>query len=514
MTDPARPARFARWRTSAAGALSGFLFALAFPPFGWAILVPLALVPWIAALAVEEKRFRALLSGVLFGLAFWCASLPWISYVVTNYGGQPRMMGAVCVVLLALILCEWTAAVGWGTVAIAGPGSGRRLFVFPILWAAAEHARSVIYGGFPWNLTGWAIARRPVWTQTASVWGVYGLGFAAAAVASLLAATAVRRRAFFAAAAALLVLLVGGFGAARLSRPEKRVETGESLRVALIQPNLTEEDRKTPAGAAAGYEELVALGLEAARGADLVVFPESAFPMYWERSPRLQADLLRISRACGCSVLFNDVTTEPDGRVSNAARIVTPDGLAAGIYRKVHLVPFGEYVPLPKLFFFARQISQEIGEFSAAEEPVVLRSGRTAIGVGICYEIIYPPLSRRQTSDGANLLATISNDSWYGRAGAQQQHFQGALLRSVENGRDLVRAAITGVSGIVDWKGRIVAELPENTPGVLRGSVRLRTGLTAWTRWGHNVPLALDGAAVAVLLSGVARWLRAKKRTP
>ena len=492
MTDAARPARFARWRTCAAGVLSGLLFALAFPPFGWAILVPLALVPWIAALAVEEKRFRALLSGVLFGLAFWCASLPWISYVVTNYGGQPRLMGAVCVVLLAVILCEWTAAVGWGTAAIAGPRSGRRLLVFPILWAAAEHARSVIYGGFPWNLTGWAIARRPVWTQTASVWGVYGLGFAAAAVASLLAATAVRRRAFFAAAAALLVLLVGGFGAARLSRSEKRGETGESLRVALIQPNLTEEDRKTPAGAAAGYEELVALGLEAARGADLVVFPESAFPMYWERSPRLQADLLRISRACGCSVLFNDVTTEPDGRVSNAARIVTPDGLAAGIYRKVHLVPFGEYVPLPKLFFFARQISQEIGEFSAAEEPIVLRSGRTAIGVGVCYEIIYPPLSRRQTSDGANLLATIS----------------------VENGRDLVRAAITGVSGIVDWKGRIVAELPENRPGVLRGSVRLRTGLTAWTRWGHNVPLALDGAAVAVLLSGVARWLRAKKRTP
>jgi apolipoprotein N-acyltransferase len=507
--------RFARWRTSAAGVVSGLLFALAFPPHGWTILVPLALVPWCAALAIEERRFRALLSGALFGMAFWCASIPWISYVVTTYGGQPRAMGAVCVVLLALILAEWTAAVGWGTAAVASPGSLRRLAAFPILWAAAEHARSVIYGGFPWNLTGWALARRPVWTQTASVWGVYGLGFAAACVATLLAAAALRRRAFFAAAAGVLVLLAGGFGAGRLARAPDRATTGEALRVALIQPNLTEEDRKTAAGAAAGYEELVRLGLEAARGADLVVFPESAFPMYWERSPRLQADLLRISRACGCPVLFNDVTSEADGRVSNAARVVTPDGLAAGIYRKVHLVPFGEYVPLPKLFFFARQISQEIGEFSAAEEPVVLRTGRTSLGVGVCYEIIYPPLARRQTSEGANLLATISNDSWYGRAGAQQQHFQGAMLRSVENGRDLVRAAITGVSGIVDWRGRVVAELPENRPGILRGVVRLRTGLTAWTRWGHLLPLAADAAALAVLLSGLARWLRVKRpRTP
>ncbi|HEY6146117.1 MAG TPA: apolipoprotein N-acyltransferase [Thermoanaerobaculia bacterium] len=503
--------RFAQWRTSAAGVLSGLLFALAFPPHGWAVLVPLALAPWAAALAVEERRFRALLSGALFGMAFWSASIPWISYVVTTYGGQPRAMGAVCVALLALILAEWPAAVGWGTAAVAAPGSLRRLAAFPILWAAAEHARSVVYGGFPWNLTGWALARRPVWTQTASVWGVYGLGFAAACVAALLAAAALRRRLFFAAAAGLLVLLAGGFGVARLARAPDPAATGESLRVALVQPNLSEEDRKTPAGAAAGYEMLVGLGLEAARGSDLIVFPESAFPMYWERSPRLQADLLRISRACGCPVLFNDVTTEADGRVSNAARVVTPDGLAVGIYRKVHLVPFGEYVPLPKLFFFARQISQEIGEFSAASEPVVLRTGRTALGVGVCYEIIYPPLACRQTSDGANLLATISNDSWYGRAGAQQQHFQGAMLRSVENGRDLVRAAITGVSGIVDWRGRVVGELPENRPGILRGTVRLRTGLTAWTRWGHLLPLAADAAAVGVLLSGLARWLRANK---
>ncbi len=504
-----------RWRTPAAGVLSGLLFALAFPPWDLTVLLPLALVPWIALLSTEERRGRALVSGLLFGMAFWCASVPWISYVVTVYGGQSRVMGVVCVALLALICAEWTAVLGWGVAAVAPAGSWKRLAAFPLLWMAAEHARSVIYGGFPWNLTGWALARRPVWIQTASFWGVYGVGFAVAAVATLLAAFAVRRRPVFAAAAAAAVLALGVIGALRLISP---METGPRVRVRLIQPGLAEEDRRTPEKAASAYRTVLARGDEAARaGADLIVFPESAFPMYWERSSRLREDLTRVSQECRCAVLFNDVTSEPDGRASNAARVLTPEGLAQGIYRKVHLVPFGEYVPLPRLFFFARQISQEIGEFLPAETPVVLRSGALALGVGVCYEIIYPGLARRQTADGANLLATISNDSWYGRAGAQEQHFAGALLRAVENGRYLVRAAITGVSGIVDPRGRILAELAPNRAGTVDGTIALLQRRTFWTRSGYVLPRIADVVAAAVLVFGLVRWEReraARRRRP
>ncbi|MEP6801684.1 MAG: apolipoprotein N-acyltransferase [Acidobacteriota bacterium] len=495
-----------RWKTPAAGVLSGVLFALAFPPYGATVLLPLALVPWIALLSVEESRGRALLSGLMFGMAFWCASVPWISYVVTVYGGQPKAMGVVCVGLVALICAEWTAIVGWGVAALAPSHSWKRLAAFPLLWMAAEHARSVIYGGFPWNLTGWALARRPVWIQTASLWGVYGVGFAVAAVATLLAAFSVRRRPVFLAAAAAVVLSAGVAGAIRLTSP---VEAGKPLRVRLIQPNLAEEDRRTSDRTAESYRQVLARGSDAGlAGADLIVFPESAFPMYWEASARLREDLNRLSADCRCAILFNDVTSEPGGRASNAARLVTPEGLAQGIYRKVHLVPFGEYVPLPRLFFFARQISREIGEFLPAETPVVLRSGQLALGVGICYEIIYPGLARRQVADGANLLATISNDSWYGRAGAQEQHFAGALFRAVENGRYLVRAAITGISGIADPRGRILAEIAPNTPGTAVGTISLLGGSTPWTRWGYVLPRIADAAAAGVLLSGLARWGR------
>jgi apolipoprotein N-acyltransferase len=166
-------------------------------------------------------------------------------------------------------------------------------------------------------------------------------------------------------------------------------------------------------------------------------------------------------------------------------------------------------VPLPKLFFFVRQVSSEIGTFSAAAEPTLLATGRARIGVGVCYEILYTGLVRREVGGlGANLLVTISNDSWYGRAGAQEQHFAGAALRAVETRRYLLRAAITGISGIVDELGRVRTALPRDVPGVVGGTARLVDARTAWVRWGYWIPRIADAAGIAVLLFGLARWLR------
>jgi len=499
--------RWSKWRTPAAAALSGLLFALAFPPVGVVVLLPLALVPWLVALAREPSRGRALVSGLVFGLVHWCAAIPWIVYVVTHYGGQSAVMGVVCLVILALILAEWPALVAFATVAAAPAGSLVRLAVFPVLWAASEHARVVVYKGFPWNLTGHALFRHPIWMQTASVWGVVGLGGLVAAVAVLLAAAVHRRGLVYLAAAGALVLAAGGWGASRLVRP---LAARGAITVALLQPNQTEEMRATPEGAARSYREVIALAREAGqRLPALIVVPESAFPLYWDRSERLRHDLASIAHD-GPSILFNDIQEEGD-RYYNAARVLGPRGLAGPPYRKVHLVPFGEYVPLPRLFFFVRQISTEIGEFAAADAPEVVHAGPLAIGVGICYEILYPSLARRETASGANLLATISNDSWYGRAGAQEQHFAGAVLRAVENERWLLRAAITGVSGIVDARGRIVAESSPDTRTIVTGEARLVDSATAWTRWGWRLPPVADAAAVVVLTYGLVRLLRERR---
>ena len=500
-----------RWRTPLAGILSGLLFALAFPPVEWVVLLPLALVPWLASLAREESRSRALWSGVLFGVAHWCASIPWIYYVVTRYGGQGGLMGVVCLVILSLILAEWPAIVAWGTVSAAPAGSPWRLAAFPLLWMATEHVRSeLVYGGFPWNLVGQALYRHPVWLQTASIWGVYGVGALTVGLSALLASGITRGRLRPMLAAALLVLGAGVFGTLRLA-PGRPLRPGIS--VALLQPNLTEEMRASPGGAVATYRAVLAQAGEAAEEQPaLIVIPESALPVYWARSETLRQDLATIAQE-GPAILFNDVEELADGRYYNVARLLARGGLAGAPYRKVHLVPFGEYVPLPRVFFFVRQISTEIGAFAEAEAPTVIRSGSLAIGTAICYEAIYPSVARLEATDGANLLATISNDSWYGRGGAQEQHFAGAVLRSVENDRYLLRAAITGVSGIVDPRGRILAETRPNERALVRGSVRLESGRTAWNRWGFRIPGIADVLAAAVLVFGLVRWWNGRRQT-
>jgi len=505
--EETRVSRLAAWKRRAgcpaAGVLSGLLFALAFPPWGLTVLLPLALVPWLVALAREESRARALLSGFLFGLAYWCASIPWIVYVVTRFGGQGGAMGVLCLVLLAGILAEWSAVVAWGAVASGPPGSARRLALFPLLWMAAEHARSFVYGGFPWNLTANALFEHPVWLQSASVWGAFGVGALVVAVSSLIASGVVHRRAGPLLAAMLLVAGAGIAGAARLASPAPS-EALPPISVALIQPNVSQETRLA-GGDVAAYRTVIEMAREAADSRpSIIVLPESALPAYWDSSPTLRRDLSEVARRS--KVLFNDVVSEPDGRYFNAARLLGESGPIGPPYRKVHLVPFGEYVPLPKLFFFVRQVSTEIGEFSAASEPTTLGKPGERLGVGVCYEILYPSLVRDEVRRGANLLVTISNDSWYGRAGAQEQHFAGAVLRSVETSRYLLRAAITGISGIVDARGRIRQILGRDRAGVVRGTARFRDATTPWTAWGFWLPRLADGAALAVLVFGLARW--------
>ncbi len=501
------PSSVFRLPTVWAGIFSGLLFSLAFAPLEWVLLLPLALVPWIAALAVEERRGRALASGLLFGVAYWCASIPWIVTVVTHYGGQPGVLGIVCLLILAAILSEWPALVAWGVVACAPPGSWKRLAAFPLLWMASEHARSAVYGGFPWNLTGHALYRHPIWIQTASVWGVYGVGFLVAVISSCLAAAALRKVAKPLLAASFLVLVVGLAGASRLAGPPGG--TPRPLSVVILQPNISQDARLSGSTDVRNYVAVMEQVREAARQKPmLIVIPESALPVYWQRSGILRRDLVQIAESCQCEILFNDVEEETADRYYNVARVVGPRGLIGAPYRKVHLVPFGEYVPLPRVFFFVRQISTEIGQFAASREPVPIDTGQARIGVGVCYEILYPALIRRQVEQGANLLVTISNDSWYGRAGAQAQHFAGALVRAVETRRFLLRAAITGISGIVDEKGRILGELRREERGILRGTAFWLQKDTAWTRWGYRLPRLADILALAVLLFGMVRWLR------
>jgi apolipoprotein N-acyltransferase len=472
-------------------------------------LLPLALVPWIAVLYREERPLLALAGGFVLGLVFWCVSIPWISFVVTHFGGQPGWMGPVCVFVLAAILSEWPALVGWACAAAFPPSSKWRLAAFPILWMASEHARSVVYKGFPWNLTANALFRHPALLRSASIWGAFGVGgLIAACSAGIAGLILLRSRGERLGAAATLFTV-----AALLVLPSGRGELHEdrgSVQVVCLQPNIAQVERLDWLRAAENYRSVMEQVEEAARRRpDLILIPESALPAGWQESAVVRTDLLAAAKICGCAILFNDIDEESESVYYNAARLLTPSGSLL-TYRKVHLVPFGEYVPLPKLFFFMRSVTRAVGAFAPAAEPVVLTSGPLRIGPAVCYEMTYPDLVRREVRLGANLLATLSNDAWYGKAGAQEQHFAAMVLRAVENGRPFARSAITGISGVVDSHGRVLAELGADRRGLAAAAVTPGPGFTVWTRWGAAFLLAADLFALAVLMLGL---LHRGKRT-
>ena len=426
-------------------------------------------------------------------------------------------MGVVCLVLLAV---DPRGVAGGRRV-----GGGRRArrrapgAVSPSFrlsgWRRSTPA-PFVYGGFPWNLT--RARALPASRLAADRVDLGRLSASAAlvvAVSALLAAAGCRRRATaLVAAAAALVLAAGALGRgaaarrrdARSGARDARGRAAPAERLTRRRGRLGGRGRGLRDGDRAG-----ARGRGRGRRTSLVI-PESAFPIVLGPEPAPPAGPLEPSpRACGGLVLFNDVEELPDGRYFNVARLLGPAGLVGAPYRKVHLVPFGEYVPLPKLFFFVAADldgDRRVLGGGRARRRCAMPAGSRSASASATRSLSAASFGEEVARLGANLLVTISNDSWYGRAGAQEQHFAGAVLRAVENERYLLRAAITGISGIVDERGRIVGELdaraPRNrsaarvaSPG--RSGRRGRAGGTGCRGW--RMP-----SRRGVLLFGLARW--------
>jgi apolipoprotein N-acyltransferase len=285
-----------------------------------------------------------------------------------------------------------------------------------------------------------------------------------------------------------VLVVVAIWGSVRVGRGEL-LRSGESIRVGLIQGNVELEDR--PGQGNAIFDNYLRMTRQAiGAGAELVIWPESSTPFRFEED-RPSADRIRaIAREARVSILLGSDQIEW-GRTRlldkyyNSAFLVRPDGTTGGVYRKMHLVPFGEYVPLKRLLFFAAPLVEAIGSgFFAGEDPVVLPVNGHMVSTAICYEVVYPDLVRQFVRRGSELLTTITNDAWFGRTSAPYQHFAQASMRAVEEGRYLVRSANTGVSGIVDPYGRVLERSEIYQQTVIVADARFLTASTVYARFG------------------------------
>jgi apolipoprotein N-acyltransferase len=496
---------------------SGLLLALSFPKFGHPALAWIALAPLLVALS-GASLLRAFFLGLITGGIYFAGTLYWITHVMVVYGGLHGAVALLVNALLVAYLALFPAIFALTTRRIAMGRGPKGLLVAPAVWVATELGRTHLFSGFPWVLLGYSqVGVLPI-AQLASVFGVYGVSALVAGVGAALACAAtlawrgaaapgVAERPWTpvlpAAAAIGLVLAVAVWGSLRLA-DGALTRDGVAVRVGLVQGNVDQAEKWDPRRAEGIFQQHLALTRQAiGEGADVVIWPESATPFSFEEDPSGAEQIRDIAREARVSILLGSDEIERGSpvRYFNSAFLVRPDGSTAGVYRKMHLVPFGEYVPLRSVFFFAAPLVEAVGDFSAGEQAVLLPLDGRTVSTAICYEIVYPDLVRRFVAGGSELLTTITNDAWFGRTSAPYQHFAQAAMRAVENGRYLVRAANTGVSGVVDPYGRVVVASPIFEPAVVMSEVRFREPLTIYTRTGDVFAYAavvLSAAAVVV----------------
>jgi len=499
---------------------SAGLLALAMPGrIGWWPLLFVGLTP-LLLLTLHARPGRSFLGGFVFGLVYHLALLYWILIVLGRYGGLPLGYSLPALVLLAAWMACFPAVCCWVLSLVASRCRHRERSVAPLVWSAPvlwvgfEYLRSILLTGFPWMDLGYGLFGQPWLIQAADLGGHHLITFSLVLANTLVVAAIDRWRRDFRRhprpgrgpllAAITLLVAVGTYSVVRYQTAEAMVARAEQAKVAVVQGNIDQAIKWSPATKEATVAAYLDLSRQAVREAapQLVVWPETALPFYPQKDPLINRviDFATTNNTwlLTGAPLFSITPQAGDAdrvRFWNGAILVGPGGQVGGQYAKQHLVPFGEYVPLRRFLPFLQPLVVNIDDFSAGTDQGPLVLGAMRLGMLICYESIFPGIARESVVRGANLLVNITNDAWYGRSSAPYQSMAMAVFRAVENKRALIRAANTGISGFIDPLGRIGRQTGIFTATAQVAPVPMLEVDTVFGRYGHWF-----GMACAVLI--------------
>ena len=549
--------------------LSGVLQVLPFPIAGpvplwrthvaWVALVPLL---WAILGTAQDERVTSRLQGAALGYAsgfvWYMGSCYWIYQTMHVYGGLAKPIAAVIVALFSLYVGLYHALFGALLAIVRRSRLGRQgaLLLVPVLWVTTELARSRITS-FPWDLLGITQVDNPLLRQIAPWAGVCGLSFVIAAVNALwLLRISVRERRWTRPALAVLGVAIIAAYTLVLLHPRRRAQVMEGGTATLLQENLdvgavevqpseTESQllqqfamlsrrpegvllrgmAETPGARVFHDSRMPTLQLprgatsldDAFRPTDLVVWPESPAP-FREGEPEFRKAIGMLARQMGAPIIVGNIgidqardkTELRQSDTYNSASFIRPDGSFAGRYDKMHLVPFGEYVPYKQLFFFAGSLLAEVGTFEPGVKRGVFSSGGHTYGTFICYESIFGDEIREFSKMGADVLINISNDGWYGDTSAPWQHLNMVRMRAIESHRWVLRATNTGVTSVIDPDGRVFLSTPRHVRTAIRVPFGYEHDVTFYARHGDWLPWGC--AALTVGAVGFAEWSRRTNR--
>lgn len=487
--------------------LSGLLLALAFPNIAWGWLAWVALVPLFSVM--HEKPWRC---GFSAGVVFFAIVLYWLNTVMITYGHLPLLLSLLAYLLLVVYLAFFWGAICWCSCRIEKQLKLPLVLVLPIVWVVFEFFRNFLFTGFPWANIAYSQTSYLALIQGADLAGVYLLVFLLVLINCAVAtAWKVYRAGKVLPWRLLLLVLViwlGHYGYG-LWRLEQIVCAGDGvpLRVAMVQGNIEQSLKWNPQylhSTLTTYQRLSAQSDDP----DLVIWPESSTPFFYQDGGRKAEKVRSVARKNQAMLLFgspayikvvdqngekqvgNHDQNQGRYRYLNSAYLLSPQGQTVGRSDKVHLVPFGEYVPLSGLLSFVDKLVQGIGNFVPGINHPLSIDGHQ-VGVLVCYEAIFPEIARQQVANGASLLVNITNDAWFGDSSAPWQHLAMTRFRAVENRVWIARCANTGVSALIDPTGRVVKHSGLFKAETVEGLVYFCDETSLYTRTGDSVPLLL-----------------------
>jgi apolipoprotein N-acyltransferase len=505
---------------------SGLLLTGSFPKFGSVWIAWVALIPLLMAIRnlPAGRRFRL---GLAAGIVHYLTLTYWLIITMQTYGGLNvwASIGILCLLSVYLALYVGAFSLFLGLLAPTAPGC---LAAAPALWVILEFIRAKAITGFPWELLGYSQYRALQIIQISDIFGVYGVSFLVVAVNTglFLVWLAVKNRQWqgrqvtrkSAFAAGICILLLTGaalvYGHLRMAEVRRNAKEAKQIKAAVIQGNIPQDVKWDPEFKISTVDTYLRLSRETSHteSPDLIVWPETATPFYFQRAMELTRRVEEGIKGKGAFFIIGSPSAIEDGagyHLYNSAYLMTPEGTVGGRYDKQHLVPFGEYVPLGRWLTFVEKLVSGMVDFTPGRSGVSMPWANGKVGVQICYEVIFPYLARRAVQNGADLLVYLSNDAWYGTSSAPHQLFSMAILRAVETRRSVVRAANTGISGFVDPTGRIIGHTGLFEEATLTAEVPILKKKTIYARWGDWFP-AVCGIWIAACIIHYIAFTRRK----
>jgi apolipoprotein N-acyltransferase len=495
--------------------LSGIMLAAAFPLPGLSTLAWVALVPLLMTLH-RRTPAQSLVLGFVAGLLANLGILYWVNIVMTTYGKLPLIASLFLYGILATYLALYIAVVIW-LVRAADAWRISSVISLPVAWVAAEFIRANLLTGFPWASLGYTQYKILPVIQIADLAGVYGVSFLLvftnAVCSHLIRGFVCKEQCQYplksAAVLALFLFCTVWYGLNHLNE----LDTGPVARIALVQGNIPQDVKWDPTYVETTVATYERLSREVtSHGTDLIVWPESALPLFYQNDPVYAGRLRGLAKELESSLLFGSPAFERDSgtmRYLNSAFMINNEGVDVGRSDKQHLVPFGEYVPMARLLPFVNKLVVGIGDFVPGKTIKPLQSSIGPVGVLVCFEGIFPELSRRYAAAGSRLLVNITNDAWFGRSSAPWQHLSMTVFRAIENRVPVVRAANTGVSAFISSRGEIEQATVLFVEAAIHGEVRLGKGTR--TLYGQLGDLfAIICLGLTALGGGLIVWRRCR----